>query len=122
MLKLDDLEVYQLSMDISDEIWNLVANWKSFEKFTIGNQIVRSADSISANISEGYGRYFYNENKQFCYYSRGSLSETKTWLAKSFRRNLITEKKYKNLTEQLDKNHIKLNAYINSIKRQKNIK
>ncbi len=122
MLKLDDLEVYQLSMDLSDEIWKLVSDWKSFEKFTIGTQFVKAADSVSANISEGYGRYFYNENKQFCYYSRGSLSETKTWLTKAFRRNLITEDIFKNLFEKLDKNHIKLNAYINSIKRQQHIK
>ncbi len=118
MLKLDDLEIYQLSMDISDEIWNLIINWDKFEKYTIGTQFVKAADSISANISEGYGRYSYNENKQFCYYSRGSLSETKTWLSKSFRRNLIKENIYTELSKALDNNHIKLNAYINSIKRQ----
>lgn len=118
MLKLDDLEVYQLSMDVSDEIWNLVCGWKSFEKFSIGTQFVKAADSISANISEGFGRYFYNENKQFCYYSRGSLLETKTWLTKSFRRKLITEETYNKLIEKLDINHIKLNAYIKSIKKQ----
>lgn len=117
MLKLDELEVYQLSMDISDEVWNLVMKWNQFEKFTIGTQFVKAADSVSANISEGFGRFSYGENKQFCYYSRGSLSETKTWLTKSFRRNLITEKIFNKLSEELDKNHIKLNAYINSIKR-----
>ncbi len=35
MLKLDDLEVYQLSMNLSDKIWNLVVNWDSSEKYTI---------------------------------------------------------------------------------------
>ncbi len=108
-------------MDVSDEIWNLVIEWKSFEKYTIGTQFVKAADSISANISEGYGRYSFNENKQFCYYGRGSLSETKTWLDKAFRRNIITENTYKNLFEKLDLNHIKLNAYINSIKRQQTL-
>ena len=118
MLKLDDLEVYQLSMEVSDEIWDLVSKWESFEKFSIGTQFVKAADSISANISEGYGRFFYNENKQFCYYSRGSLLETKTWLTKSFKRKLITENTYKKMIEKLEQNHIKLNAYIKSIKRQ----
>lgn len=91
---------------------------ESFEKFSIGTQFVKAADSISANISEGYGRFFYNENKQFCYYSRGSLLETKTWLTKSFKRKLITENTYKKIIEKLEQNHIKLNAYIKSIKRQ----
>lgn len=122
MLKLEDLEVYQLSMNLSDDIWNEIVLWNSFEKFTIGTQFVKAADSIAANISEGFGRYFYKENKQFCYYSRGSLSETKTWLAKSYRRNLISEEFYNKLYGMPDKNHIKLNAYINSIKKQSLIK
>ncbi len=42
MLKLEELEVYQLSMDLSDEIWNLVIGWNSFEKYTIGTQFVKS--------------------------------------------------------------------------------
>jgi four helix bundle protein len=79
---LEKLEVYQLAETFSDTIWNFVCNWKSFEKDTIGKQMVRSADSISANIAEGYGRYFYKESKQFYFYARGSIQETKSWLSK----------------------------------------
>ena len=121
MLKLEDLEVYQLSMDLSDKIWNLVIGWNSFEKFTMGTQFVKAADSKSANIAEGYGRYFFNENKQFCYYSRGSLTESKSWLTKAYRRNLINAEMFNDLSDKLDKNHIKLNAYIKSIEKQKHI-
>ena len=60
---LESLEVYQLAEQFSDEIWDLAGSWKHFEKTTIGNQLVRAADSISANIAEGYGRYFYAESK-----------------------------------------------------------
>ena len=122
MLKLDDLEVYQLSMEISNDIWNEVLEWGSFEKFTIGTQFVKAADSISANISEGFGRFSFNENRHFCYYSRGSLCETKTWLEKAYRRDLISEEFFNKLNNMLDKNHIKLNAYINSIKKQSLVK
>ena len=58
---------------------------------TIGKQLVRSADSIAANISEGFGRYHFKDSKRFYYISRGSLFETKTWLEKSktdHRRNI----------------------------------
>ena len=65
---LEKLEVYNIAEAFSDEIWNIVAVWKYFEKDTIGKQLVRSADSISANIAEGYGRYFYKESKQFYFY------------------------------------------------------
>jgi four helix bundle protein len=53
---LEDLEVYRFAETFSDEIWFLVSEWDNFAKDTIGKQIVRSADSISANIAEGYGR------------------------------------------------------------------
>ena len=82
-MKLKELKIYNLADKISDKVWELVDQWKPFTKETIGKQLVRSADSISANIAEGYGRYFYKENRNFCYYSRGSLLETKNWLGKA---------------------------------------
>jgi four helix bundle protein len=113
--KLDDLQVYQLAMDMGERNWDVVASWTYFEKDTIGKQLTRAADSVAANISEGFGRYFYKENKQFCYYSRGSLSETKTWLKKSFDRKLIEEKAYLTLADDLETLGVKLNNYIKSI-------
>lgn len=86
---LEKLEVYQLSEAFSDTIWDIVMGWDNFRKDTIGKQIVRSADSISANIAEGYGRYYYKESKQFFFYSRGSLQETKSWLSKCKKRKII---------------------------------
>lgn len=114
-MKLEELKVYQLSMDISDEIWDFVIGWSFFEKDTIGKQLVKAADSMAANLSEGFGRYFYKENKQFCYYSRGSLFETKTWLRKSFNRKLLNEEIYIKLVNKLEIIGVKLNNYINSI-------
>jgi len=96
-MKLEELQVYQLSMDIAERIWNIVISWNYFEKDTVGKQLVKAIDSVSSNLSEGFGRYFYKENKQFCYYSRGSLFETKTWLRKSFNRKLLVEKDYLHL-------------------------
>src|ERR1700692_873592 len=86
---LEKLKVYNIAEDFSDEIWNIVIKWDYFKKDTIGKQLVRAADSISANIAEGYGRYFYKESKQFYFYSRGSIQETKSWLSKCLRRELI---------------------------------
>jgi four helix bundle protein len=112
---LEDLEVYQLAESFSDEIWFIVHEWDYFVKDTVGKQMVRSADSISANIAEGYGRYHYKENKNFCYFSRGSIIETKSWLKKSRRRNLISEEVFNELFEKLQTIHLKLNAYLKFI-------
>ena len=84
-------------------------------KDTIGKQMVRSADSISANIAEGYGRYHYKENRNFCYLSRGSIIETKGWLKKSKSRELLSESEFIILFETLQTIHIKLNAYLKFI-------
>ena len=87
--------------------------WDYFAKDTVG--IVRSADSIGANITEGYGRYHYKENRNFCYFSRGSIIETKGWLKKSKARNLLSEELFNVLFEKLQTIHLKLNAYLKFI-------
>lgn len=114
-MKLEELKVNQLSMNVSERIWDIVIKWDYFLKDVIGKQLIRAADSISSNLSEGFGRYYYKENKQFCYYSRGSLFETKTWIRKSFNRNLIEEKTYLELVADLETIGFKLNNYIKSI-------
>ena len=112
---IEDLDVYNLSNELADEIWNIVINWSFLTQDTIGKQIIRSADSIAANIAEGYGRYFFKENRQFCFYSRGSILETKTWLKKAKNRNLISEEEFNKLFLKLESIHIKLNAYLKFI-------
>ncbi len=114
--KLDDLEVYKRSEKLSDEIWEEVTSWKDyFVKDTIGKQLVRSADSIGANIAEGYSRFHYKENKNFCYFSRGSIMETKSWLTKLKTRNIVDAGKADRLLDELTQVHKMLNSYIKFI-------
>ena len=115
IMDLRDLEVYQLSEKLSDIIWNIVLRWDYFTKDTIGKQLVKSSDSIGANIAEGYGRYHYRENKNFCYFARGSLEETKTWLRKSVRRGLIDQSIHQEMFDIIEKLPKFLNSYIKSI-------
>jgi four helix bundle protein len=113
--RLEDLEVYQLAESFSDEIWFAVLEWEYFPKDTLGKQLVRSADSIGANIAEGFGRFHYKENKNFCYFSRGSLIETKDRIKKARTRSLISETQYADYFSKLSTIHLKLNAYIKYI-------
>ena len=109
---LEKLDVYNIAESLSDEIWNIVIDWDYFKKDTIGKQLVRAADSISANIAEGYGRHFYKESKQFYFYSRGSIQETKAWLSKCKRRKLIKIDTCEALIEKCQQILLKLNAFI----------
>lgn len=120
-MRLEELQVYQLSMELGEKIWMIVIDWNYFEKDTIGKQLVRASDSVVANLSEGFGRFFYKENKQFCYYSRGSLFETKTWLIKAKNRKLISEDLFENFAKDIDLIGKKLNSYINSIGKKSSV-
>ena len=102
-------------MELGEVVWDIVIKWGYFEKDTIGRQFVKAADSIAANLSEGLGRYHYREAKNFGYYSRGSLFETKTWLTKSFNRKLIHEEEFSILISKIEVIGKMLNSYINSI-------
>ncbi len=92
MIKLIDLEVYKVALEIGDKVSDIVNKWDFFHKDTLGKQFVRAADSIALNIAEGYGRFFYKENKNFNYYSRGSAFECTCCIRKALKRNLISEK------------------------------
>src|SRR6266487_6507836 len=98
---LEDFEIYQLALEIGEYVWNVVDKWEYFPKKTVGGQFVEAADSIASNISEGYGSYFYKDRKQFCYYNRGSLMETKTWATKASNRKLISKEEFETLIEKL---------------------
>jgi four helix bundle protein len=121
-MKLEELKVYELAMNIGERVWLVVSKWDYFAKDTVGKQLVRSVDSIAANLSEGYGRFHYKENKQFCYYSRGSLYETKTWLKKAHDRRLIVDNDFQSLQNDLETIAYKLNNYIKSIGTKTNSK
>ncbi len=113
---LTDLDVFKLSMDLADTIYSMSLNWQKIDINTIGYQIIRSADSIAANIAEGYGRYYFKDNIRFCYYARGSLLETKTWLMKLNRRNIIDSDNFQRLNKSTEEIHVKLNSYIRYLK------
>ncbi|MEO6540979.1 MAG: four helix bundle protein [Ferruginibacter sp.] len=118
MLLLEDLKVYRLAMDIGESVFQITIKWDVFNKKNLGDQYLRAADSIALNISEGYGRFHYKENKNFCWYARGSLFETKTANQKAYNRKLITEEEYTTLLNKLRECHLLLNRYIKSIGKQ----
>ncbi len=116
----EDLDVYRLAEDLGDRVWDIVLNWSDFPRNSLGYQLVKSADSIGANLAEGFGRFHFAENRQFARISRGSLYETRHWLRRAYKRNLLSEKEIKKLRDLLDELAPRLNAYISSIGRGKN--
>jgi four helix bundle protein len=114
-MKLEDLKVYELAMKIGHSCWFLIAKWNYFERDSTGKQLVKAADSIAANIAEGYGRYHYKENRYFNFVARGSLFETKTWLEKTANRDLISNEEFSQLKTEMNELGRMLNGYIKTI-------
>jgi len=113
----EKLHVYKLSEDLADRIWDVVGGWDRFARETVGIQIVRSADSIGANIAEGVGRGSHADNRRFVRTARGSLNETIHFLRRAFRRRLLSKAQTETLKPLLDELPPRLNAYLNSIGR-----
>jgi len=111
----EELRVYRLAEELADKVWEVVLEWKPFEKATVGKQLVRAADSVGANIAEGTGRGSYNDNKRFAKIARASLFETKHWLRRAFKRKLLTNSQTEAIQALVEELGPKLSAYINSI-------
>ena len=115
----ENLRIYQLSEELADLIWNIVSSWNSFARTTVGQQVVRSADSIGANIAEGVGRWGFQDQKRFIYIARGSVNETKHWLRRAYKRNLLSPGDVDSLKPIIGELAPKLNAYARSLGQKK---
>jgi four helix bundle protein len=102
-LKLDDLSAYKIAFDLSNYVWKIVNKWNYFAKDTIGKQFIRSVDSISANIAEGFGRFSKKDKINFYRYSFGSVRESLDWAEKAKKRNLLKDSEYNHILNELQK-------------------
>jgi four helix bundle protein len=105
-------------MEFSERIWKIVKSWPRFDQETVGKQLVRAADSVSANLNEGTGRFTFKERNQFYIYARGSLTETSCWLEKAYSRDLIKEEDYHYLTSTNRRILFQLNKIIRQTRSQ----
>jgi len=111
-LKLNDIESFRISFHLSNYVWDVVLKWSNFSQRTVGEQLVRAVDSISANIAEGFGRYGKKDKIKFYRYSQGSLSESLNWNEKSKIRKLLSGEEYKYIFSELQKLPKAINALI----------
>ena len=82
------LDAYEAAVRLADEVHALVATWRSLDQWSLGVQVLRSVDSIGANIAEAAGRERPLDRRRFLVIARGSLYETEHWLARAKARGL----------------------------------
>ena len=76
IVSFEDLEVWKECRKFRNQISTTTEKFPKEEKYFLTDQIKRSSRSVTANIAEGYGRFHFQENAQFCRQARGSLTET----------------------------------------------
>lgn len=115
----EDLKVWKCARKLQKKISDLVKSFPQKEQYRLTDQIVRSSRSVARNIAEGYGRYHYQENIQFCRQSRGSLDELLNDLITAFEENYIDHKELKIYRENIDDCQRLLNGYIRYLSKAK---
>jgi four helix bundle protein len=115
-----DLEVWKKCRQLRQEIWILVKSFPTEEKYRLSDQMIRSSRSPSTQIAEGYGRYHFQENVQFCRIARGSLYEDLDHLSVCIDSEYITSEKHDAIENQIYECIRLLNGYINYLIKSKN--
>lgn len=119
MYKLSELESWKSARQLRITISELVKTFPSEEKFRLKDQIIRSSRSVPANIAEGFGRFHYQENIQYCRIARGSLYETLEHLMCAKDEGFVNEEQFKNTNEQILECLKILNGYVQYLKKAK---
>lgn len=88
-MRVDEHTAYRKARKLSYMIWGASKDWDRYTLSTLGNQLIRAADSISANLAEDWNRYSKKDKINFYIIARSSLAETADWLDKAFERNLV---------------------------------
>jgi len=114
-----DLETWRFARRLRVEVYRICQGFPKNETFGLASQLRRAAVSVTANIAEGFGRYSYQENIQFCRQSRGSVYELRDHFTTALDAGYITKEQYAVLDRQAISVVKLINGYIRSTKGRK---
>ena len=119
-LPLKSLEVYILARQLSVYAWKIYdkLDWK--QRKIIGDQMITAADSVGANIAEGYGRYHYLDKIRFYYNARGSYYEFIHWIELMSERKIASGEDCENILRFSKDFIVRFNNFISSAYLAKN--
>ncbi len=115
----EELEVYKAAREFRKEIYQLIKKLPTEEKYNLAGQMRRAALSLTNNIAEGHGRFFFQENIQFCRISRGSLMELIDDLNTCIDEKYLEKSYLEELKDEGYRINKMLNGYIGYLKKRK---
>ena len=120
VMNLDQLEVWRLARDFAVLIYKkVVPLLPTSEKYNLADQLKRAATSVPANIAEGHGRFYFQDDVRFCYIARGSLTEVQSHLSLAKELGFITPEIYSHATHEAEKVARSINGWIAYLKKAK---
>jgi four helix bundle protein len=118
---LDNLRFYQMSRELFEKCGkDTEVLMNDFRGKELARQLIRSTDSISANIEEGYGRGFGKEYPQFLRIARGSARESKGRYLRT--KNILSKEIIEERTKTLDEIIAMLTKTIQTLEAKRSIK
>jgi four helix bundle protein len=118
-LGFESLECWKKARQLRLELMKIVNTFPKDEKYQLVSQLTRASRSVTANIAEGNGRFYYQENIAFCRKSRGSLFEIKDHLITAIECRYINNEELESLGRKIEECITMLNGYINYLKKKK---
>lgn len=115
--KYEDLRIWQLSHELTIEIYNICKSFPQSEKFGLSDQLRRASSSVPANIVEGYYRNSKKEFLRFLFIARGSAGEVTYFILLAKELGYLKNEKYTYLRNLYEKLIASLSALINSLKK-----
>ncbi|NQU34410.1 MAG: four helix bundle protein [Bacteroidetes bacterium] len=115
----EELDCWKACRIVRNEVKLTIKKFPPEEKYALSDNMRRSSRSITDNIVEGFGRFHFQENIQFCRISRGSLFELIDQHITALDESYITKDEYNDTRELLNKAIGLLNGYINYLEKSK---
>ena len=110
-----DLQIWQKGIDITDKVYSVTEDFPKSELYGLTSQMRKASVSIPSNVAEGFARYHNKEYRQFLYISLGSCAELETQMIIASKRNYVTQKKLKELSEDINHESRMIASLINKI-------
>lgn len=113
-----DLEAWKLARQLRIALYEITKSLPSEERYDLGSQMRRAGISGTSNIAEGYGRFHFQENIQFCRISRGSIYESQDHLITCLDNGYIEESHFNEVWKISDNSVKVLDGYIRYLRKQ----
>jgi len=113
-----DLNAWKLGRELRKTVCGITRRFPTEERHGLSDQLRRAALSVTANVAEGFGRFSYRENVQFCRHARGSAFELRDHLTSALDAAYISSQESKEIDAAAQRVIQVLNGYIRATQKR----